>query len=99
MHKLIDEHWIEVSRRVQLHHFRANTLPGANPEARSCEVLIAGIRSVSALVRNDHFDTKAYVFRRVRARVCLWNVRFARRSLGKRFAFSNTLMAGDLGDT
>jgi len=33
MHEQIDEYWIEVSRRLQLRHFRANTLPGANPEA------------------------------------------------------------------
>ena len=44
MHKLIDEHWIELSRRVQLHHFRGNTLAGVKPEALSCEVLIAAYR-------------------------------------------------------
>src|ERR1051326_6023674 len=48
-------------------------------------------KCASALFRNEHLDPKANVFGRFVRRVCLRNVAFARRSLGKRFAFSRGL--------
>src|SRR5579872_468490 len=57
-HELIDEHRIELSRRVQLHLFRCNPLPGAKRKPHHAKSPRMGVQNRAVQERTLRYESE-----------------------------------------